>query len=87
MEREDATPLSILDRFELVKTAILMIDEGIDYYAAAILSEHPDTDMMALRHDMMQLRSESYINMLHTFANNQDEAKQLIHLLRLENSE
>lgn len=81
--RDDATPLSLLDRLELVKTAIGMIDEGVDYLREEALEEGAlETDeMLATMEDM---RSDSYISMLHTMVCDEDEARQIVRLLMME---
>jgi len=86
MEREDATHLPLLDRYELVKTAIMMIDEGVNYHTAAIIHENPDIDLDELRRDMNRLRADSYINMLYTLVCDEDEAKQITRMLHLDNA-
>lgn len=82
--RADATPLPLLDRFELVKTAIGMIDEGIDVLTADILAEDTELSDEELEDNMEIMRADSYISMFSTMVNSEDEAKQIVKLLRLE---
>lgn len=84
MDRDDATPLPLLDRYELLKTAIGMIDEGIDVLIEETLDSDPDLDLPALYDGMDDMRADAYVRMFSTFVNDGDEAKQLVRLLRME---
>jgi hypothetical protein len=82
--RDDATPLPILDRFELVKTAIGMIDEGMEVLIEDTLSDDNDLSYADVRREMEHMRADSYISMFGTMVNSEDEAKMIVRLLRME---
>ena len=82
--RDDTTALPLLDRFELLKTAIAMIDEGVDFLIEDALESEPDLDMVEMLDNADDMRADAYISMFSTFVNDQDEARQLVKLLRLE---
>lgn len=84
MERDNTTPLPLLDRFELLKTAIGMIDEGIDVLIEEALDEADDLDLVEIYEGMDDMRADAYIRMFSTFVNDKDEAAQLMKLLRME---
>jgi len=82
-ERDDATPLDILDRYQLVKTAIEMIDDGIEYLTEEALAGGAEmTDEMVS--SMEDMRADSYVSMLWTMVNDADEAKIIVRLLQQE---
>lgn len=82
--RDDATPLSIGDRFYLVEAAIGMIDEGIDDLHDEAVDEGIDPDDENLLDSLDDLRIASYTSLLYTMVNDTDEAKTLIMLMNQE---
>jgi hypothetical protein len=84
--RPDATPLSIGDRFYLMEAAINMIDEGIAILHEEAVEEGIDPDNENLLDSLDDLRMTSYSSLLHTMANDKEEAKALITMMRQENS-
>ena len=82
--RDDATPLSIGDRFYLMEAAIGMIDEGIDILHDEAVDEGIDPDDEHLLDSLDDLRMTSYASLLNTMVNDTDEAKTLIMLMKQE---
>ena len=80
-ERIDAEPLPLLDRYELVKTAIDMIDDGIDVLTADALEDGLEITPEFLE-GMEDMRADAYIAMLHSMVNNHRETVEMLALLR-----
>jgi len=80
--RDDATPLSIGDRFYLMDAAMGMIEEGIDLLHDEAVEEGTDPDDAYLIESLEELRMMSYASLLATMVNDSDEAKALITLLK-----
>ena len=85
--RADATPLSIFDRYELVKTAIDMIDEAMESLVEEVTESDDTTSPKELHDEMEMMRSDAYVSMLSTMVNNQDEAKQIVRMLKFDTIE
>lgn len=80
--RDDATPLSIGDRFYLMDAAMGMIEEGIEVLHDEAVEEGTDPDDFHLLESLDELRMMSYASLLATMVNNSDEAKALITLMK-----
>jgi len=80
-ERHDAEPLPILDRYELVKTAIGMIDDGIDVLVSEALEDGLEATPEFLE-GMEDMRADAYIAMLYSMVNSHTEGVEMLALLK-----
>jgi hypothetical protein len=89
--RNDCEYLPIGERFYLTLSAIDMIEEGLSAFTDELLSEleYEDVDVDVHEvHDIVgEMRTDAYRNLLHTMANDRDEAKALTKMLRLHQRE
>lgn len=85
IERPDAQELSLLDRFELVKTAILMIDEGVDSFYLDMADELGQEELTDEQFAAVEeMRTDAYGSLLRTMSTSKQDAKELVGLLALE---
>lgn len=85
IERPDTEELSLLDRFELVKTAIIMIDEGIDSFYLDMANELGQDELTDEQFETVEeMRTDAYGSLLRTMTTGKQDAKELIGLLALE---
>lgn len=82
--RDDATPLSLSDRFYLTLCAIDMVEQGIEAEKAEAIELGIDPDDDNLLDALEELRSHSLISLLHSMTNSQEEAKALVRMVRME---
>ena len=80
--RADATPLSIGDRFYLMEAAVGMIEEGIDNLHEEAIEDGIEPHDEELLDRLDDLRMASYASLLNTMANDADEAKVLMLMMR-----
>ena len=85
IERPDTEELSLLDRFELVKTAIIMIDEGVDSFYLDMANELGQDELTDEQFEVVEeMRTDAYGSLLRTMTTGKQDAKELIGLLALE---
>ena len=85
IERPDAQELSLLDRLELVKTAIIMIDEGVDSFYLDMAHELGQEELTDEQFEAVEeMRTDAYGSLLRTMSTSKQDAKELVGLLALE---
>ena len=85
IERPDAQELSLLDRLELVKTAIIMIDEGVDSFYLDMADELGQEELTDEQFEAVEeMRTDAYGSLLRTMSTSKQDAKELVGLLALE---
>jgi len=89
--RDDCEYLDIGERFYLTLSAIDMIEEGLSAFTDEMLSEVEEEEIDIDVHEVYdivgEMRTDAYRNLLHTMANDRDEAKALTRMLRLHQKE
>jgi|TARA_B100001094_G_scaffold269214_1_gene273290 hypothetical protein len=85
IERPDTEELPLLDRFELVKTAIVMIDEGVDSFYLDMAHELGQDELTDEQFETVEeMRTDAYGSLLRTMTTSKQDAKELVGLLALE---
>lgn len=82
MTRDDATHLSLSDRIYLVYEGIEMIEEGLSAVLMEAVDEGVEPDDPDLHDNLNDLRTSSYVSLLHTMTTDEDDRKSLVRLMR-----
>lgn len=80
--REDATYLSIGDRYYLMDAALNAIEEGIDATYLDAIEAGCEPDDNDLEDHLGEMRAMAYVSLLHSMTNNSSEATEMMQLLR-----
>ncbi len=81
--RPDSEFLPVHDRLELVKTAILMVDEGVDHFAQEMQEEVNDFGIEHLE-AIEEMRTDAYASLLLTMSLGKEDAIELTKLMALD---
>ena len=81
--RPDAEFLTLYDRLELVKTAIGMVDEGVEHFTQEVVEEVGELDIDQLE-AMEEMRTDAYASLLLTMSLGKEDAIELTKLMALD---
>ena len=81
--RPDSEFLPVHDRLELVKTAILMIDEGVEHFTQEMKEEVADFGIEHLE-TIEEMRTDAYASLLLTMSTGKQDAIELTKLMALD---
>lgn len=81
--RPDAEFLPLYDRLELVKTAIGMVDEGVEHFTQEMVTEVDDFGVDHLE-TIEEMRTDAYASLLLTMSLGKEDAIELTKLMALD---
>ena len=82
--REDATPLSLNDRWYLLRCGMSMVEEGIESLAQeAIIRDGLDDDDEHLQDNLDELRDSAYTTLLMQMSTDKEDTMNMIKMLNL----